>query len=263
MNKNIPFKLGHVLIQVDNLETAISQYRQMGFQVVPGGPPEKMHNALIYLKDGTFLELFCTNYGKLVNAVFKFIVKMIGISDQSYSSRLGLYLPGEEGLKDYALNADPVCQYENNIEKVRNNGLIVSAPRPKARIERHGIKLKWTLSCPENVVLPFLMSEFQPPVIVGSEDHIHPNGALGIHEIYITTSQWDKTYGDYSLMLGMEPKVKDEQSGRSCLFPMKGTNINLAEKDKDGIEQVIISCDCQSNNKMKFAAVPTFIVMPH
>lgn len=97
-NKYIPFKIGHVLIQVDHLETAIRQYRQMGFQVVSGGVPGKTNNALIYLKDGSFLELFSTNHGSVVNTLLKFMVKIMGLSNQSYSSRLALYLPGQGGL---------------------------------------------------------------------------------------------------------------------------------------------------------------------
>ncbi len=251
-NINIPFKIGHVLIQVDHLEIAIRQYRQMGFQVVPGGLPGKTHNALIYLKDGSFLELFSTNHGKIMNKLLGFMVKLVGLFDYSYSRRLTLYLPGHEGLRDYALDSVPVAQYQNNIEKIRANGLTISKPRSKSRVNQHGICLQWTLSIPDSPSLPFLMSEYQPTMKIEEKEVAHPNGVLGIHELQIATSQWDKTYREYSLLLGAEPEIINEKTGRSCLFPIQSTSIHLIEKQKDGIECVILHCGNQLNNTVTF-----------
>lgn len=260
-NSNIPFKIGHVLIQVDNLETAIRQYCQMGFQVVPGGLPGKTHNALIYLKDGTFLELFSTNHGKIMNKLLGFMVKLIGLFDYSYSRRLTLYLPGHEGLRDYALDSVPVAQYQKNIEKIRANGLTISKSRPKSRVDHHGIRLQWTLSMPDSISLPFLMSEYQPIMEIEEKDVAHPNGVLGIHELQITTSQWEKTYREYSLLLGSEPEIIRGETGRSCLFPIQSTSIHLIEKQKDGMERVVLYCGSLLNNTATFTASPPFILL--
>ncbi|WP_324825318.1 VOC family protein [Sinanaerobacter sp. ZZT-01] len=258
-NKNIPFKIGHVLIQVNHLETAMRQYRQMGFQVVPGGLPGKAHNALIYLKDGSFLELYCTNHGKFMNGLLKIMVKMIGLSNQSYSRRLTLYLPGQDGLSDYALDSVPLTLYQENMDKIRENGLEISKPRPKSRMEYHGIRLKWTLSWPESTFLPFLMSEYQPPAIIEEQNLSHGNGALGIHEIQIATSHWDKTYQEYSLFLGIEPEISYKQAGRNCLFSIKNTSIHLIEKQKNGIEHMALSCEQQAEHTNTYASLPPFI----
>lgn len=259
-NRNIPFKIGHVLIQVDHLETAIRQYRQMGFQVVPGGVPGKINNALIYLKDGSFLELFSTNHGSVVNTLLKFMVKIMGLSNQSYSSRLALYLPGHGGLRDFALDSAPGALYQENIDKLLENGLKISKPRPKSRTEHHGINLKWTLSCPDSICLPFLMSEYQPSPIIEVQDTSHANGAATIQEIRISTSQWNRTYEEYALLLGIEPAVTLGQNGRSCLFPIQSTSIHLVENQKDGIDHIILSCDRQIENEGNFASTPPFIL---
>lgn len=245
-NKNIPFRIGHVLIQVTNLETAIRQYQVMGFQVVPGGVPGKTHNALIYLNDGSFLELFSTNHGRVVNALLKFIVKTIGLWNPSYSSRLARYLPGQEGLKDYALDSVPGTLYQENIDKLLKNGLKLSKPHPKSRTEHHGIKLKWTLCCPDSIYLPFLMSKYQPSPIIEEQDTSHANGAAAIHEITISTSEWSKTYEEYTLLLGIEPSVTLGKNGRSCLFPVQRAFIHLVENKKDGIDHIILTRNHQS-----------------
>ncbi len=260
-NINIPFKIGHVLIQVDHLEIAIRQYRQMGFQVVPGGLPGKTHNALIYLKDGAFLELFSTDHGKIINKLLGFMVKLVGIFDLSYSRRLARYLPGHEGLRDYALDSVPVAQYQKNLEKIRANGLTISKPRPKSRVDHYGIRLQWTLSMPDSLSLPFLMSEYQPTMEIEEKYVAHPNGVLGIHELQITTSQWEKTYREYSLLLGAEPEIIRGETGRSCLFPIQSTSIHLKENQKDGIERVVLYCGSQLKNTVTFAASPPFILL--
>lgn len=260
-NKAIPFKIGHVLIQVDHLETAIRQYRQIGFQVVSGGLPGKAHNALIYLKDGSFLELFCTNHGKFMNALLEVMVKVIGIFNPSYSSRLELYLPKQEGLRDYALDSVPSALYQENIRKIRENKLRISNPRSKSRVERNGIRLSWTLSCPESIFLPFLMSEYHPSAMIEDENVSHPNGALGIQQIQIATSQWEKTHREYALLLGIEPHITYAQTGRSCFFSIRGTDIHLLEKAENGIECIILSCNRQLEKIDAYAATPPFILM--
>ncbi|GLB30127.1 hypothetical protein LAD12857_20500 [Lacrimispora amygdalina] len=259
-NKNIPFKIGHVLIQVNHLETAIRQYSEMGFQVVPGGVPGKTHNALIYLKDGSFLELFSTNHGKVINTLLKFMVKIIGLWNPPYSSRLARYLPGQEGLRDYALDSVPGALYQENIDKLLKNGLKLSKPRPKSRTEHHGIKLKWTLCCPDSIRLPFLMSEYHPSPVIEVQDTSHANGAAAIHEIRISTSEWNKTYEEYALLLGIEPSVTLGKNGRSCLFPIQSTSIHLVENQKDGIDHIILTRNQQSENPEKSTSSTPFIL---
>lgn len=260
-NKNISFKIGHVLIQVNHLETAIHEYRQMGFQVVSGGPPGKAHNALIYLKDGSFLELFCTNHGTFINALLEVMVDVIGFFSPSYSSRLGLYLPKQEGLRDYALDSVPGALYQENIRKIRENKLNISNPRSKSRVDRHGIRLSWTLSCPKSIFLPFLMSEYHPSAMIEDENVSHPNGALGIQVIEIATNQWENTYHEYALLLGIEPHITYAQTGRSCIFSIRGTDIHLLEKAENGIACIILFCNRQLEKIDTYAATPPFILM--
>ncbi|MEA5085168.1 hypothetical protein SDC9_116823 [bioreactor metagenome] len=260
-NNNLQFEIGHLLIQVDNLESAIHQYRQMGFHVVQGGLPGKTHNALIYLKDGAFLELFSTNHGRIMNKLLGLMVKLVGIFDLAYSCRLSRYLPGNNGLRDYALDSILVSQYQNNLEKIRENGLVISKSHRKSRVDSRGICLKWTLSLPESVSLPFLMSEYQPAMKIEEKDVAHPNGVLGIKELNIATSQWDKTYLEYSLLLGIEPEITVMETSRSCLFPIQSASIHLMEKKKDNIESVVLYGGSKLESTEKHAAFPSFILL--
>ncbi|WP_341282264.1 VOC family protein [Paenibacillus sp. FSL H8-0537] len=52
------FAIGHVLIKTRQLQLAVKNFQQLGFTVTYRTDPSKTHNALIYLQDGSFLELF-------------------------------------------------------------------------------------------------------------------------------------------------------------------------------------------------------------
>src|SRR5690349_16737047 len=53
------FTIDHVVILVQDLDTASADYTDLGFTVVPGGEHTggATHNALIAFADGTYLEL--------------------------------------------------------------------------------------------------------------------------------------------------------------------------------------------------------------
>ena len=49
-----PLALDHIVIAVNDLDTAITDYRALGFQVLVGGqhPGRTSHNALVVFADG-------------------------------------------------------------------------------------------------------------------------------------------------------------------------------------------------------------------
>ena len=51
--------IDHVVILVKNLDQAVADYTQLGFNVVPGGEHTDgaTHNALVAFADGSYLEL--------------------------------------------------------------------------------------------------------------------------------------------------------------------------------------------------------------
>src|SRR5262249_57109973 len=54
-----PFRLDHIVIAVSDLESAIADYRKLGFTVYPGGTHHggASHNALVVFADGSYFEL--------------------------------------------------------------------------------------------------------------------------------------------------------------------------------------------------------------
>ena len=67
-------KLHHVVIKVDDLETAIKDFEKLEFTVTYEGEPESAQNALIFFHDGKFIELAYMR-GKFKILLFKFMHK--------------------------------------------------------------------------------------------------------------------------------------------------------------------------------------------
>ena len=59
MNPSHILGLDHIVIAVADLDTAIADFRSLGFTVQPGGrhPGRTSHNALIVFADGAYFEL--------------------------------------------------------------------------------------------------------------------------------------------------------------------------------------------------------------
>lgn len=257
--KALDFKIGHVLIQVDHLESAICQFQNMGFKVTPGGLPGKYHNAMIYLRDGSFLELFSTEYGSAVTLLMHTLVKLMGIFDRPYADRFALYLPGNHGLRDYALDSSSSYYFKENIKTLHKNGLLLSKARTKKRTDLHGIKLTWQLCAPHSTSLPFLMSEYNPKPTINKDDRNHPNGVIGIKELHLMTNQWEKVYREYVLLLGMKPNINKNGKRRSCRFQIQETVICLREDEKNALKQLVLYHDGTSGDK--FDELPTFLTV--
>ena len=64
--------LDHVVIIVSDLNESINNFRDLGFQVQAGGVNGPVHNALIFFKDGTYIELTTPISSKL-RRLFQFL----------------------------------------------------------------------------------------------------------------------------------------------------------------------------------------------
>lgn len=256
---DLAFKVGHVLIQVDDIEEAILRYRARGFTVTPGGLPGKTYNALIYFKDGSFLELFSTERGPLVRMLLKAALKLMRLVDKPYANRLARYFPGGKGLRDYALDSVPADRHKENVRRVQANGLRVGRERPKARRDHRGVKQRWTLCPLESIQLPFLMSGYSPPLTIEEADATHQNGAQGISGLHIATCCWEKASEEYSLLLGATPEVSGDRSGRVCFFSIGQAYLRLAEGREDGIDRVVLRIEEQHACAGGYDEPPAFI----
>jgi catechol 2,3-dioxygenase-like lactoylglutathione lyase family enzyme len=158
--------IDHLVVLVPDLETAIRNYTQLGFTVVPGGQhPIGTHNALIGFQDGAYLELIAFREPRPEHAWYALL------------QRGG-------GLIDYCMATDNLL---GDIETFRAAGVPMSDPSPLGRTRPDGYRLDWVSSMPPSSpgILPFIIEDKTPRSERVPKQTTHPNGVTGIKSVTI------------------------------------------------------------------------------
>lgn len=138
-------QLDHAVIAVADLDTAIRDYRDLGFTVVPGGvhANRATHNALIPFANGTYLELLAATGERPVPGRLDF-------------SRL---LEQGEGLVGFALRTENI---EAETARLQTAGFAVGEIIPGERRRRDGTLVQWKLALLDDGFAPFLIQDVTP-----------------------------------------------------------------------------------------------------
>jgi catechol 2,3-dioxygenase-like lactoylglutathione lyase family enzyme len=202
--------LDHIVIAVGDLETAMEDYRDLGFNVVPGGvhANQATHNALITFADGTYLELLAATHNPPVPNLIDF----------------GVLLHTGEGLVGFALRSDDL---EVDAARLRADGFGVGDVIPGERHREDGTVIRWKLALLEGGFAPFLIQNVTPRVWRVSNDPAvtaHANHVTGIRYIEIAvhnrTAAWDR----YTRLLGVTPTDPTPDRALGCIKLAEDTN---------------------------------------
>jgi hypothetical protein len=160
------FKLDHVIIAVDDLDTAVADYRALGFTTIYGGRHANTatHNALICFQDGSYLELLAPTGEP----------PLPGMADFSP------LLANGEGLAGYALLSHDLIA---DAEALRARGAQVGDVADGRRKRTDGIALQWRTANIDGGKSPFLIEDVTPRNLRVPDDLntiTHPNGVTGI-----------------------------------------------------------------------------------
>lgn len=172
------FRFDHAIIAVHDLETAMTDYRRLGFTVFYGGEHTggMTHNALICFQDDSYLELLAPT-GKLPEpgAAVSF-------------SRL---LQGGEGLTGFALFSDDLAA---DVAAMRARGVQVNEVREGGRRRTDGVELRWRTAMIEGSVAPFFIEDLTPRSLRVPDDPdltAHANGAAGVSRLLVRETERD------------------------------------------------------------------------
>jgi catechol 2,3-dioxygenase-like lactoylglutathione lyase family enzyme len=228
------FRIDHVVILVDELATAINDYRKLGFTVVPGGEHHKWgsHNALIGLADGTYIELIA--FRQRAADLGRRVSKEAG-HDQLRSRgrsavecRVLAWGAQMEGLVDFALLPSDV---ERDIARARQRGLAIDGPFPGGRTRPDGREVHWKLGVPQTYDVPFLCGDVTPRSlrVPGGEAIRHANGVIGIDHITVAAVDLDASVMRYQALLGVPPDHVDYSwpETRTAEFRIGGIPVTL------------------------------------
>jgi hypothetical protein len=207
MGKNMKFTLGHVLIKTDNFRSAAKDFEKLGFTVIFGSSEEKAANALIYFSDGSFLELYDANMGKLKPLV-PFILKIAGLFDKARADRYRNYTSSKEGINEYALDSKPKSEFHKNVLELRNSGYEITKNYALKRTDYAGNELHWEIALPKDWHLPFFMSAYEPELPKERKQLTHENGAAGIKRLVIAVADFSNYETKYNQMFGQGRKIE-------------------------------------------------------
>lgn len=169
-------EIDHVLIRVENLQDAISDFEGIGFKVYYGNNKKSCHHAMIYFQDGSFLELIDqTKFPKF----FKFLARkgMLALFGILFK-RFAHYCISKERFLDFAILSENIVQFH---QKSKNKSKLLNMTR-----KNHlGQVVKWKLFSFDKLNLPFVMSEYKPNRFPEEIAFMHQNDILSIKEIEI------------------------------------------------------------------------------
>ena len=198
-NKPMIQHLDHLVILVDDLAQAVTDYTTLGFTVTPGGEHSDgaTHNALVAFADGTYLEL-------------------IAFKRASPGHRWWRHTAYGEGLIDFALLPSDTAEV---IADARKRGLFMQGPTDGGRVRPDGVELRWQTGLPPTPDLPFLCGDLTPRTlrVPSGAAHIHANHAQGIAALAVVVADLDTSATRYAALMG-RPADRD------------GTNHGIAER---------------------------------
>ncbi len=176
--------IDHLVVVVQDLDSAVMNYAQLGFTVVPGGRhPVGTHNALIAFADRAYLEL-------------------IAFYEPSPEHRWWAPLQQGGGLVDFCLQTDNLLA---DTAAFRRAGVDIDDPKPLTRVRPDGYKLSWVLSIPrgqQRGVAPFLIQDETPREERVPRETRHRNQVTGIGAVRVAVDDVATARHWYASVLG-------------------------------------------------------------
>ena len=203
--------IDHIVIVVKDLRQAADDYRQLGFNVVPGGRhPVGSHNALISFADASYIEI-------------------IAFYREAIDHRWWEPLQKGERLVEYCMQTDDLS---GDTQKFRKAGIAINDPVPWSRTRPDGFELKWILSLATGShrgVAPFLIQDVTPRQERIPQQFEHKNDAAGIDTVTIAVGELSQIERWYNAVLGRkgEPIVRRELGAEGLRFPVGPHNIEF------------------------------------
>jgi hypothetical protein len=214
--------IDHVVILVDELESAMARYRELGFTVVPGGRhPSATENALVSFRDGSYFEL----------------IAFWEESDDSHPFHR--HRAAGPGLIAYALAADDL---EGSVADLRRRGAAYGDPEPGARQRPDGVEVAWKMAFPgdwaENGT-PFLIEDVTDRArrVPGGDATEHANGALGIARLLVVHGDLAAASTTFERLAGAPPTELEaafDQPARVAAVRAGAHRIEVHEPVGDG-----------------------------
>lgn len=170
-------KVSHVLYKTNNLEASFKEFEKLGYKVVYGSR-KKPHNALIYFSEGPYIELL---EKAPISSFLKAILRLLGKG--KVVDRFNSWENSTEGFFEICLenNTTNFKKEEKILAKFEEGYFITNSKR----IDASNRVLKWKLLFPNQIKIPFLMTQFN--INPKPKNFVHPNKIKRIKQISYST----------------------------------------------------------------------------
>ena len=170
-------KVSHVLYKTNNLKTSFKEFEKLGYKVVYGSR-KKPHNALIYFSEGPYIELL---EKAPISSFLKAILRLLGKG--KVVDRFNSWENSTEGFFEICLenNTTNFKKEEKILAKFGEDYFITNSKR----IDVSNRVLKWKLLFPNQIKIPFLMTQFN--INPKPKNFVHPNKIKRIKQISYST----------------------------------------------------------------------------
>ena len=223
-------RFDHAVIAVGDLDRAIEAYRQLGFEVVPGGRHEDRgnHNALVR---------FGADYMELLAVYDPEKARESGPNGRALAK---FTRDGRSGLIGYALATEDV---ESEAARLRAAGLELVGPFPMRREQPDGRAITWRLLVPVDVPWrrkwPFFIQWDEPDEVrlSGERAGAHPNGVRRVVGVSVVVHDLDEASELYSILFESEPFRRDAVArlgARRTSFDLDRFRVDLLAASGEG-----------------------------
>lgn len=184
----ISAKFDHIVVTVANLDRAVADFSDLGFEVTRGGAHGQTEMAMIVFADGTYIELISLR-ASMLRRLLK-LAGRIGVLHRLLARKPDVYrrlmswFGRAPGPVDWCIR---VADLDGTVAHWKNAGLSCLESGTFHRTRPDGLIARWRLGSSVDVDLPFAIEDSTDVRIRVPDDPTpsHLNGALGIRCLHI------------------------------------------------------------------------------
>lgn len=191
----MPLSLDHLVISVDDLNAAVTNYQVLGFTVSPGGVHAggATHNALVIFSDGKYLELLAAT----------------GQAPTGSGTDFSPLLRHGEGTVAHALLSTDL---EADTLELQQQGYTLGDIREGRRTRPDGVELRWRTALLNGGMTPFVLQDITPRALrvpTDAASTTHANGVTGINRFYLLERTQPDEKPAYNIVLNVADPTQD------------------------------------------------------
>ncbi|MGB3328969.1 MAG: VOC family protein [Thermomicrobiales bacterium] len=217
----MPTGIDHIVIAVDDLDTATRDFTAAGFTVTPGGEHKggASANVLVTFQDGAYFELIAFR-----------------VAQGGYDAWRTLLQKAGEGFVDFALRTNDL---DAELASLRSHGLDAQDPQSGGRFRPDGQRLDWRtlrFGPGDSAALPFYCVDETDRAlrVPGGEAAVHANGVTGVSTVRIVVADLSTAGTQYAALTGadgMPFNAGDDAVAGAIRFPIgtAGAVVELLE----------------------------------